>query len=401
MDTYFEDLLRILARWRAEHARVLDQAATINLARVRVIAPLVAVLNAVHVLVFLVQVPKTPADTAAYRWSLALLLIHLVMGLTMLGAALLARHLHRTHRSRWAQELAIGLAATSMAFATAVACADQLVTPNITPFLITCAVVGVALYIRPGVSAVLYLLTYALFYVAIGITQHAPAQLLSNRLNGVTACLMGALLSVLLWRKFTTITLQQGLLEKANAELQSKQRELERVTRQDGLTGLFNRNTFVELTRRELDRAQRQGSATTILLLDLDHFKHVNDTWGHPAGDAVLRHVAALAASTVRSTDLVGRLGGEEFIVLLPNTSVQAARNLAEKLRQRIASSPVQWEQLSIPITTSLGLAGTTAQEKRDFDRLYTDADKALYLAKQRGRNRVVCAGAESSLQTE
>ncbi len=390
MHTHLQDLLNVLARWRAEHVRVLDQAATINLDRVRAIAPLVAALNAVHVLVFLVQVLGTPAGTTTHRWALGLLLTHLVMGLSMLGAALLARHWHRTHQSRRGQELAVGLAATSMAFAIAVACVDQWVTPNITPFLITCAVAGVALYIRPRVSAALYLVAYAVFYFAIGLTQHEPAQLLSNRLNGVTACLMGALLSVLLWRKFTTITLQQGLLEKANAELQIKQRELERITRQDGLTGLFNRNTFVELTRRELDRAQRQGSPTTILLLDLDHFKHVNDTWGHPAGDAVLRHVATLAATTVRSTDLVGRLGGEEFIVLLPNTTVQAARNLAEKLRQRIEASPAAWEQATIPITTSIGLSGTTAQEKRDFDRLYSDADKALYVAKQKGRNRVV-----------
>jgi len=392
MNTHFQALLRVFARWRSEHVQVLDQAATINLDRVRIITPLVASLNAVHVLVFLVQLLRTPVDTTAYRWAQGLMFTHLIMGVTMLGAALLARHWHRTHQSRRGQELAVGLAATSMMFAIAVTCVDQLVTPNITPFLITCAVAGVTLYVRPRVSAALYVAAFAVFYVAMGITQQDPAQLLSNRLNGITACLMGAMLSVLMWRKFTTITLQQGLLEKANTELQSKQRELERVTRQDGLTGLFNRNTFVELTRRELDRAQRQGSATAVLLLDLDLFKHVNDTWGHPAGDAVLRHVAALAANTVRSTDLVGRLGGEEFIVLLPNTSVQAARNLAEKLRQRIESSPVPWEKLLIPITTSVGLAGTTAQEKRDFDRLYSDADRALYRAKQQGRNRVVCS---------
>lgn len=401
MDTHLQDLLRVAARWRAEHVRVLGQAATINLERVRVMAPLVAVLNAIHVLVFLVQLPGTPAGSATHRWVVGLLYTHLIMGATMIGAALLARYWLRNHQPRWGQELAVGLAATSMLFAIAVACVDQLVTPNITPFLITCAVAGVALYIRPRAAAALYLMAYAVFHVAIGLTQHEPAQLLSNRLNGVTACLMGAMLSVLLWRKFTTITLQQGLLEKANAELQSQQRELERATRQDGLTGLFNRNTFVELTQRELDRAQRQGSPTSVLLLDLDHFKHVNDTWGHPAGDAVLRHVATLAASTVRSTDLVGRLGGEEFIVLLPNTSAQAAYHLAEKLRQRIASTPVQWEHITIPITTSLGLAATTAQEKRDFDKLYMDVDQALYRAKQQGRNRVVGPSTESAVQAD
>jgi diguanylate cyclase (GGDEF)-like protein len=124
--------------------------------------------------------------------------------------------------------------------------------------------------------------------------------------------------------------------------------------------------------------------------MDLDHFKRVNDTWGHPAGDAVLRNVAAVANATVRSTDLVGRLGGEEFIVLLPGTSGDAARRIAEKLRTALEASPVQWEQTTICATASIGIAGTTALEKRSFDSLYSDADKALYLAKQRGRNRVV-----------
>jgi diguanylate cyclase (GGDEF)-like protein len=390
MKTYIHDLLSLLARWRAEHARVLDAAGVVNLARLRAITPLVAALNAVHVLVFLVQLADAPVDSNQQRWALGLLVTHLIMGLTMLTVALLARHLHRTHQARWGQRMAVAVAATSMGFAIAVACIDQWITPAITPFLITSAVVGVGLYIRPRVAFWLYLATCVAFSLAIGLTQHDPAQLLSNRLNGVTACLMGAMLSVLLWRKFTTITLQQAQLEKANAELLVRQREMERLTRQDGLTGLFNRNTFVDLTRRELDRAQRQGSATTILLLDLDHFKRVNDTWGHPAGDAVLRHVATLASTTVRSTDLVGRLGGEEFIIMLPNTSVQAARTLAEKLRQRLEASPLQWEHLTIPVTTSIGLAGTTAQEKHDFDSLYSQADKALYQAKQLGRNRVV-----------
>jgi diguanylate cyclase (GGDEF)-like protein len=200
---------------------------------------------------------------------------------------------------------------------------------------------------------------------------------------------LGWALSFILWRKFTTIGLQQVQLETANAELQFKQRELQRLTRLDGLTGLYNRSTFVELTRQELARAQRQGSPTTILLLDLDFFKRVNDTWGHPAGDAVLRNVAVVANSTVRATDLVGRLGGEEFIILLPNTSMEAARRLAEKLRGNLERSPATWEGQVIRTTASIGVAGTTAAEKLDFDHLYSVADSALYTAKEKGRNRV------------
>lgn len=122
-------------------------------------------------------------------------------------------------------------------------------------------------------------------------------------------------------------------------------------------------STFV--SRSELKRAQRQGNATTILLLDLDHFKRINDTWGHPAGDAVLRHVATLASTTVRSTDLVGRLVGEEFIVLLPNTSARSRTQAGRKTAPAAGASVIEWEGTRIPVTASIGLSSTTAEEAR------------------------------------
>jgi diguanylate cyclase (GGDEF)-like protein len=384
------ELRRTLERWRTEHDQVADEACAVNLGRVRALAPLVAGINGVHVLVFLVLALKSPDGDPAYHWKLGLMLVHLGMGLALLGCTVAAQALRHSHRTFAGRGLGVATVAVAFAFSIGIVAIDQWVTPSITPFLIICTAASLILYVRPLTATWLYLAAYAGFYVAMGLTQHNPEQLLSNRLNGFSACAVGLALSVLLWRKFTTITLQQEQLDKANTDLQQKQRELERLTRLDGLTGLFNRNTFVELSRRELDRAQRQGSSTSILLLDLDHFKRVNDTWGHPAGDAVLRHVATLATSTLRSTDLVGRLGGEEFIVLLPGTSTEAARKLAEKLRYRLEVTPVLWEKTNIPVTASFGLVGTTAEEKRDFDSLYTEADKALYMAKQRGRNRVV-----------
>jgi diguanylate cyclase len=379
-----------LAQWRTENDQVADEASTINLARVRRLSPLIAALNGVHALVFFVLVLQSPEGDATYRWKLGLLMAHICMGLTMLAAFGAARLLEHRHRSLAGRSLGLLTVSVALAFSIGVVSIDQWVTPSITPFLITCMVASLVLYLRPLPAVWLYVVAFVGAYVALGWTQHNAEQLVSNRLNSFAACCIGWALSVVLWRKFTTITLQQRQLEKVNAELQHKQRELERLTRQDGLTGLFNRNTFTELSRSELARAQRQGSATTIVLLDLDHFKRVNDTWGHPAGDAVLRHVATLANTTVRSTDLVGRLGGEEFIVLLPNTSIDLGRRIAEKIRQRLEASVVIWEGNRIPVTASFGVSSTTAEDKRDFDHLYTEADKALYLAKQRGRNRVV-----------
>jgi diguanylate cyclase (GGDEF)-like protein len=276
--------------------------------------------------------------------------------------------------------------ALGLAFAISVVVIDQWVTPSITPFLIASLITGVVVYMRPAAATALYLMAYGVFFWGLGLQSSPAAQLLSNRLNGITACVTGLALSVLLWRKFTTITRQHIQLENANAAL-------ERLTRLDGLTGLYNRATFVEMSRRELSRALRSGGETVILLMDLDHFKQINDSWGHPVGDAVLCHVADLLKATVRHTDLVGRIGGEEFMVLLADTSSSDAMALAEKLRQRLQDNPTPWEGQAIGATMSIGLASATSNERRTFEDLYHEADKALYQAKQRGRNCVVCTG--------
>jgi len=389
MNPILNDWRRGIQRWRTEHAQVGDAALAVNLRRGLVLCPVMSAINAIGALVLAFQLASGPTGLVA-QWKWSLLLAHLTMCIGMGIFGLLAFKLRDAHKSPATVWLIRGCVVFAMGVAIAIVAIDQWITPNITAYVLPCVLVGLAVYQRPTVAAAIYVASYLAFFVAIGITQVNPEQLLSNRLNGFVACAMGWALSVLLWRKFITITLQQELLEKVNAELQSKQRDLERLTRLDGLTGLYNRNTFVELTERELVRAQRQGSATAILLLDLDHFKRVNDTWGHPAGDAVLKNVAAVVTQSVRSTDLVGRLGGEEFIILLPGTTLIAARKLAEKVRARLEANPTLFEKTTIQTTASIGLAGTTAAEKRDFDNLYNSADKALYMAKQRGRNQVV-----------
>lgn len=380
----------MVQRWRMEHVLVSDEAANTNLERIRWIGPLVIAINCFHALVFLLIAAQKSPNTGTAHWEWALAALHAAMGISLAIFTWGAHSPLLRYRRSIARWVAPPVALTLLGFAIAIACVDQWVTPNVTPFLIACLCVSVALYLRPVASAIVFALAYGGFFVALGEFQPEPRVLLSNRLNGLTSCMMGWGLSVLLWRNFTTIALQKNQVDRVNAELQTKQRELERLTRQDGLTGLFNRNTFVELSTNELKRAKRQGTDTTFLLLDLDHFKRVNDTWGHPAGDAMLRHVAQVAVQSVRSTDLVGRLGGEEFIVLLPHTSGEPGRRIAEKIRQRLESSPLSWNGQSIPITASFGLSTTSAAQAHSFDHLYHEADKALYLAKQRGRNRVI-----------
>jgi diguanylate cyclase (GGDEF)-like protein len=390
MHALFLELRRRAARWTLEHQQVAVTASEFNLRRIPIVTMVVAVINTVFVLWLALVLWQQHGESDLTRWKLGMLVTHLLMGLSFGALAWLTRMVAFVPNSRSGKLLPLLVMGLGLLFVTGIAAINQWVSPDMTPFVIGVLACSLAVVLRPLSAAWIFAGAYLLFVYAMGVTQLDPQTLLFNRLNGLAAVVMAWALSFLLWRNFTTIRLQHEQLEKANTELQTKQRELLRLTRLDGLTGLYNRTTFVEVSRQELARAKRQASNTTILLLDLDFFKRVNDTWGHPAGDAVLKNVAFIANNTVRATDLVGRLGGEEFIILLPNTSLEAARVLAEKLRANMERHPTAWENGAIKTTISIGLASTSAAENRDFDHLYTAADKALYQAKERGRNQVV-----------
>jgi diguanylate cyclase (GGDEF)-like protein len=163
--------------------------------------------------------------------------------------------------------------------------------------------------------------------------------------------------------------------------------QVQRLAITDPLTGLYNRRYFFEAARREFERARRYNSAMTIIMLDLDHFKQVNDTYGHLAGDRVLMTVAVLCKVSLREVDVLARFGGEEFILLLPQTGAEGGRVLAERLCDRIAHQIMEAGQQTISVSASLGLAELDAQCQNIRD-LVERADRALYLSKKAGRAR-------------
>lgn len=181
-----------------------------------------------------------------------------------------------------------------------------------------------------------------------------------------------------------------GFYLKDEKELNVEKRLLAMATT-DGLTGLANRAFFETEARREIDRANRYGRPLSILTMDLDHFKRVNDTYGHPAGDTVLRQFSRLLLVTVRQGDLVGRLGGEEFGVLLPETPMVGAVRTAERIRERTERHTFQHKDLKILVTVSIGIAEYSPQYTNRTD-FFEAADQALYRAKEAGRNWHCCA---------
>lgn len=161
----------------------------------------------------------------------------------------------------------------------------------------------------------------------------------------------------------------------------------------DSLTGLYNRGAILDSLKREMCRREREQSALGICIVDLDRFKSVNDSYGHLAGDEVLKHVARCMENSVRPYDSVGRFGGEEFLVIAPNCDLQETTRLAERMRQIVSADEVQIDGHSIGVTISLG-AGAVSQHNGNVaaTALLQATDAALYRAKQRGRNRVEVA---------
>lgn len=176
------------------------------------------------------------------------------------------------------------------------------------------------------------------------------------------------------------LDLQEGLLRTHE--------ELHRLATHDHLTGLSNRSTVVEQLALELRRTSRDLEPLSVVLADLDHFKQVNDTYGHGAGDAVLREAAKRIRSVLRPQDSLGRYGGEEFLLVLPGCGESAAKGVAERVRATIAEQPVCVGPLTLSMTASMGLACTSSWTDSASE-LIERADRALYRAKARGRNRV------------
>lgn len=378
-----------LASLTTDDRSVADQAILGNLRRLRWLVLVIIPLNLVHVaLLWFAMHGDTPVQSA---WHNALGWAHLVMAFWLLGVWLAAHWLSREPTpGRSARLLQFAAPLGFLLFTAAVTVIDQSVTPNISPFLLGNVFVSLLLLMRPALAVSVFAIAYALFFVGLGVTQPDAVQLLSNRVNGFMAALLATVLSLVLWHKNTVYALLQRELQRRNAALLQQQDELVRLAKRDALTGLLNRGEFLRIADLELKRAQRHGTDTSAIMMDLDLFKSINDTYGHPAGDSVLKHAAQCLLGSVRNTDVVARVGGEEFMILLPQTGLEAAFVLAEKLMHMLRRSPAQiTSDLQIKVTASLGVGSLPAGNEGSVASLYAAADHALYEAKRLGRDRV------------
>ncbi len=157
----------------------------------------------------------------------------------------------------------------------------------------------------------------------------------------------------------------------------------------DELTGLYNRRFFLEALEKEIARSNRFKTEFILCLIDLDHFKMINDTYGHPAGDMVLAEVGRMLQELIRMNDLPCRYGGEEFVVILPETRLEEARNVCERFREQVSGHKFEYNSSSIRVTISAGIAMYNGYFSKSTDDIVSKADQALYKSKKSGRNRV------------
>ena len=264
---------------------------------------------------------------------------------------------------------------------------DSLLHQTMTVFILV-GMAGGALTVYSAIRWLAIVTVGVILIPAMGwmlLTGERPAILLS--LGLVIFCL-----SALRATKVLSNAMQQNF-EMTHALREAKE-SAERLASTDHLTGLTSRGAFVERADAPFQYCRRNGLPVSVAVLDLDHFKQVNDTRGHAVGDMALKHAARLIQSSLRKSDLCCRWGGEEFVILLPDTALEDAAGVAEKLRLAIVANPVTLEGGSLPMTASFGVA----EGDRSLEALIDRADSALYRAKNEGRNRVAVDEAAADL---
>ncbi len=393
-------LVSRLAGWHEQHSRVAEQALQENLTRLPwVMLGLQPLFGAGLLLAWRGSESAdivNPMGALFSRW-VGWIDLGMMVWLGLLLVLMLVRH-RVGHINLLTRRLPIILAFNFVAFGVTLSLLSQWGLPSATMYVLACVFVGTLLLIRPSQIALVYGSSYLAFYVGLGLTATSWQVMVVLRFHGFIAMALGLCLSMVLWRRHTVTELlrrqvqaQSHALEVQNAELERQKNLLEQMALHDSLTGVLNRRAFKSQAAIALQRARRDDTGIAAVMMDLDFFKRVNDQYGHPAGDEVIKHMADVLRDSVRDTDLVARVGGEEFILLLPGSNAAAAYVVAEKIRLRVLARPVALASgASLVVTVSAGVAEQRAGQITSVEALYAAADQALYKAKQCGRNQVV-----------
>jgi len=361
-----------------DNKTVLDECVLINTRRIYFISIIAIPLHIISILLFVF----TKSDDTL--WSYGIMMCHLALLVFMVTMLLVSRRFKdRRKPTKGMYVLQYVVMGFILVSGTIFVVFDQLVTTNITPFVLMCIIEGVILLIRPIASLIFFVVSCVAYYFSLTLTITDQQVLLSNRVNGLVAAGIGFFLSCILWRYNCRNIIHMR-------RIKAQQRQLKQMAYYDPVTDLPYRRLLEKLLKREIALMQRYGHDSVIIILDIDNFKTINDTYGHPVGDNILKKLDELLVNNVRVSDTVARFGGEEFIILMPGTSVEEGFAFAEELRKLIMAKRFIVGSVMLHITSSFGVSSIRdlmgSQTLEDY---YYRADKALYLAKQSGKNRV------------
>jgi len=383
--------LRTFINWirkqRSLNNTIVQKTLETNLRRMYYLALIVIPAHIAHVIMFWFTDPSSSEEAV---WRTGIIVVHSIHLLVSIALAIIISITKKQkHLSTKAVFIQYAFIVSLSAMAISLVTIDQYVTTNITPFLVLCLGLAVIFLLRPLSTLIVFGFVLAAYLLLIGTVQKESAILLTNRVNGITFVVFGMYLSLILWNSTRKNLFQEEEIKRQQKELEEKNAELQRLAFLDTLTGLYNRRKWFEFAGEESRSICRYNTSSSVVLMDIDHFKKINDDYGHPIGDRLLKEIAVLLRENLRAVDKPCRWGGEEFIVLLPNTSVEEAKKVAEKLRTLIERTEFSIDGESIRVKASFGIASIRCEEN-PIDRAYERVDRALYMAKQGGRNIVV-----------
>ena len=251
--------------------------------------------------------------------------------------------------------------------------ADQKTSAEITAYIMGVLGVSAIVYLKPVTSLIIYLLSFVVFLAGVSQMQSNPEILTGHYINSSFLVTIGWIFSVTLFN-----TRVSDFLNKKRLELYANF---------DYLTGCYNKRAFMNRLEQEIERARREQTTVSILFVDIDLFKQINDRFGHLAGDIVLKQVIKCFNNSCRNYDFIGRFGGEEFIICLPNTDLRVASEAAERFRSIVEDTEIICDSNTINITISLGVAALEPTQNENMDKFISRADNAMYQAKVKRNN--------------
>lgn len=261
---------------------------------------------------------------------------------------------------------------------------DQIKTgPSSSVFIANILICSAVIIIKFPINFFVYVIPFTTFIGGLFLFQKDSALLYSNVINGTIFFVAVIIISKAMYDHQYDQIFTNIILKKINLKL-------DYISSHDPLTGLSNRRSFEIQAKQNMEEINQNSEEAALVLIDIDHFKYINDTFGHPIGDMVLKEVSSILLENLKETDLVARWGGEEFILLLSSSSIKEAYEFCNKIRVAIEKKIMIFDEFKINITASFGVAKLAGNFSNSFNTSYKLADKALYQCKNRGRNQVI-----------